>query len=617
MPLPYFENGLNAGEYRRRMNSLVDVANEALTPGGFQGPPGPQGERGLDGIKGDPGNYTGVTLSGVAENETDLPSATGKANGYAYGVEVGDNLEIRVVVNEEWKNYGPIHSAQDRNVDGTVFLSPSGDDDQDGRTFGKAVRTIEAARYYAGNLGPKTAILAYPGSYESKGHEDFPDGCSFIGLTGARKTKVIPAPADEDGEYKTKNVFRLGDACYVEGVSFEGFAVGNPGDPSLNMENPTEGFAIAFRPQALIRRVPYVHNIVAYRGQPPELITAPLDRKNGNPAIGPGGGVVIADRAQISEYSAFPNIMTWGATPSVPNSIAYLAKNGALINPVNAVCLWAHKHFMCLNGGQMILSGCSSQFGDYSLWSEGVTRSVRVEPSGGPVFADDISAGNIELNAQSLIDTLWLQIVNDWCGCASTPTATDEANTKKDLGYLLTALRYTLIYGDETPWSQFIRGLFDWKGDSVFTCGCIPSYVTWFESLRNQINLLIGPADTKIMITGLFQALLNTIQNPQYKLERSQLTAINHQWTLPLSGVTRMALPSVFKSAGRASRIKRSIVQRDGGRVRYSGQDDEGNAVFVGGLEVDAGSGELRGTPFTLGVNRIAKSTAIALGGEI
>jgi hypothetical protein len=47
-----------------------------------------------------------------------------------------------------------------------------------------------------------------------------------------------------------------------------------------------------------------------------------------------------------------------------------------------------------------------------------------------------------------------------------------------------------------------------------------------------------------------------------------------------------------------ARQIKRSIVQKNGGQVRFSGQDDVGNAVFVGGLTIDARSGQLGGPPF-------------------
>jgi hypothetical protein len=75
---------------------------------------------------------------------------------------------------------------------------------------------------------------------------------------------------------------------------------------------------------------------------------------------------------------------------------------------------------------------------------------------------------------------------------------------------------------------------------------------------------------------------------------RSLITAINHQWTAPMSGVEFYRVPP----ARAARRIQRSIRQLNGGRVRFSGQDDAGNAVFVGGLIIDARSGQLGGPPF-------------------
>jgi hypothetical protein len=54
----------------------------------------------------------------------------------------------------------------------------------------------------------------------------------------------------------------------------------------------------------------------------------------------------------------------------------------------------------------------------------------------------------------------------------------------------------------------------------------------------------------------------------------------------------------VVPPARAARRIQRSIRQLNGGRVRFSGQDDAGNAVFVGGLTIDARSGQLGGPPF-------------------
>jgi hypothetical protein len=43
--------------------------------------------------------------------------------------------------------------------------------------------------------------------------------------------------------------------------------------------------------------------------------------------------------------------------------------------------------------------------------------------------------------------------------------------------------------------------------------------------------------------------------------------------------------------------------------VRFSGQDDAGNAVFVGGLVIDARSGQIGGPPFDTAIRgRVTRS---------
>ena len=48
------------------------------------------------------------------------------------------------------------------------------------------------------------------------------------------------------------------------------------------------------------------------------------------------------------------------------------------------------------------------------------------------------------------------------------------------------------------------------------------------------------------------------------------------------------------------------------GVVIASGQDDQGSALFIGGMKIDADTGELTGPPFEQSVNRIATRAAIA-----
>jgi hypothetical protein len=60
------------------------------------------------------------------------------------------------------------------------------------------------------------------------------------------------------------------------------------------------------------------------------------------------------------------------------------------------------------------------------------------------------------------------------------------------------------------------------------------------------------------------------------------------------------------------AKIQDSILEIDQGLVIASGQDDQGSALFVGGMTIDSDTGELGGSPFTSAVNRIANKTVIA-----
>jgi hypothetical protein len=58
--------------------------------------------------------------------------------------------------------------------------------------------------------------------------------------------------------------------------------------------------------------------------------------------------------------------------------------------------------------------------------------------------------------------------------------------------------------------------------------------------------------------------------------------------------------------------IEESIREIDRGVVIASGQDDQGSALFIGGMKIDSDTGELSGPPFEQAVNRIATRSAIA-----
>lgn len=333
-----------------------------------------------------------------------------------------------------------------------LYIQQDGNDRNDGTKWDSAFKTFERALEVATERDELTVIEVGPGTYYTFGHLDVPDNCILKAIH--RTVFIKPVPGFEE-----RNVFRLGSGCFLEGFVFEGWRLDD-------MDDPKEGFAVAFRPGALITRVPYVHKVVVRT--PPFWggVAPPLDRNNANPLVGRGAGVVLADASVLDPDSIYPNIMTWGATPVTHNGIGYCAKNGGLINAVNAISLWCHRHFYALAGGQIILSSCSTQFGDYTMVATGSRKIISPTEASVALTAQATAANVVDLNKTTIIDNMWSQLVSE--GYTSTWPADYEATTKRDAGLFLQALSWTLQTANEKPMLDFAKGFFDTNSNRTF-----------------------------------------------------------------------------------------------------------------------------------------------------
>jgi hypothetical protein len=484
----------------------------------------------------------------------------------------------------------------------TYFVQVTGNDSNTGNTWGSAFKTIEKALEVAtarkGFIPDAiTLIDVGAGRYMTRGHLDMPDDCIIRAVH--RSVVIYPEPGFEE-----QNQFRLGSGCFVEGFLFEGWRVDD-------LDDPTEGFAISFRPGAVIRRVPYAHKIAIRTVPTWGSVPPPLDPYTGNPFVPRGAGVVLADGLVCSQYSTFPNIMTWGATPVSPNGIGYCAKNGGLINAVNAVSLWAHKHFMALGGGQVVLSSCSTQFGDFTLWSKGSRQIVYPTGVTGVTLTIQLAAGAaIDAASPVIINNMWNALVLNaytvgW-------TAADEVYTRLDAANFIQCISWVLQSADEIPMENFAKGFFDTIGVSIIDPAKLSAFIFAWENMRDQMILLPGVnSASDAIITALVVALEATIDTPDLRTQPSTITAIGHTWSAVLAGVALTKIPPAFNK----STLEASIIEQDDGVVIASGQDDQGSALFVGGMKIDADTGELSGPPFDNAVSRIATKSAIAFSG--
>lgn len=572
---------------------------------GPQGERGPRGFRGLQGEQGEPGFSLEFALTdGTGTSLGDRPT-TGSAEGATWGlIGAEESLTIYIWSDGAWYNAGTITSPAAAVIPNTIYVHANGNDLLNGSSTSSAVQTIEralelaAARPLVDGERELTLIdlLGANGDAETEGHLDMPDNTIIRAVH--RAWIFRPAPGFEE-----RNLFRMGSGCFIEGVLSEGFRVDS-------LTNPTEGFFASFRPGAVIRRVPYVHKIAVRSAPSWGLVPPPLDRANGNPAVGRGAGVVLADGAVCSQYSIFPNIMTWGATPVTPNGIGYCAKNGGLVNAVNAVSLWAHRHYLALSGGQIILSACANQFGDYSLHADGFRSIVVPGASGATLTVQSVAVSTIEAAQATIIDDMWDALV---AGSYTTGwSADDEAYTRADAALFLQCVRWVLGYADETPMLNFAKGLFNTVGDPVFASDKLAAFVFSFEEMRDSINALSGVnSASQGIVTALVAALNDTLTDPQTVKEPSKITAIGHTWQNTLAGV---ALSKIPPAPGGFS-IQDSILETNEGVVIATGLDDRGGALLARGpngtLEIDPDTG-LAGSLFNAAVRRIAIRTAIS-----
>jgi hypothetical protein len=377
--------------------------------------------------------------------------------------------------------------------------------------------------------------------------------------------------------------------------------------------------------------------------------------------------------------------MTWGATPVVANGIGYCAKKGGLVNAVNAISLWAHKHFLALSGGQIILSACSTQFGDYTMWAEG-SRDI--------IFPTGVTGVTLELREYSacriinasdeIVDNMWTALsttINPATGQVYTFgwTATDELYTREDGANFVQCMVWVLQSADEIPMENFAKGFYNTLGVSIIDPSKLNAFLFAWENMRDQMIAIVlsapdllspciigsvpnvnvnppnnpqttlntafpnaesgnGVIDTATgdlwvyyvdledpllniwfiytvpdtsaedIINALVVALNATILTPVKRTQPSTITAIGHTWTAVSSGVALTKIPPAFNR----TTIEGSIMERSDGLVIASGQDDQGSALFVGGMKISADTGELSGPPFDQAVGRIATKSAIA-----
>ena len=138
-----------------------------------------------------------------------------------------------------------------------VHVASDGDDRYPG-TILQPVRTLKRAgelalekaggNYNRNDINNAIHISCGPGTYYVDEPIPLPDDCALTSTAGQYATVIQKKPGWE----KTNGIL-VGSGCYVQGFSYMNFEVDN-------FDQPEGGFAIAYRPGALMRRSPYIRD---------------------------------------------------------------------------------------------------------------------------------------------------------------------------------------------------------------------------------------------------------------------------------------------------------------------------------------------------------------------
>ena len=138
-----------------------------------------------------------------------------------------------------------------------VHVASDGDDKNPGSIL-KPVRTLARASQLAiekagGNVNRNDInnavhISVGPGTYYVDEPVVLPDDCAMTSTAGQYATVIQKKPG-----WERTNGILVGSGCYVQGFAYMNFEVDN-------FDQPEGGFAIAYRPGALMRRSPYIRD---------------------------------------------------------------------------------------------------------------------------------------------------------------------------------------------------------------------------------------------------------------------------------------------------------------------------------------------------------------------
>jgi hypothetical protein len=162
--------------------------------------------------------------------------------------------------------------------------------------------------------------------------------------------------------------------------------------------------------------------------------------------------------------------------------------------------------------------------------------------------------------------------------------------------------------------NYYIGDIYYWNGSTwvyveANNTDLLDAFVgAWDRMKTNLVSNYSPDSEHSLMIEGLFNdCLKDNILRPNTLIFGSLVESIAHQFNGASAGVNRNALPLNFRNLGSAISAIASVLNEDGGRIRWSGADELNNQYFARGLKINGRTGRIEGRPFTSSVRKLAR----------
>lgn len=466
------------------------------------------------------------------------------------------------------------------SVTNVIYVTKNGSTTNTGKRLGDAKSTIKSA---IGVATAGTVIRVAAGSYVETNPLYLPENVSIIGEDSGSVNITLHNNADG---------FYLNSGSHIENLSING---------------SSSGSIFAFEPGTItnISKTPVIRNCV--------------NNVTGSTGVNLNGNLISGDYKSaivdsFTQYNQGGNGVT--------------VTNGAYAKVFSTFTVCNNTSFYAASGGVCSLISCSSSFGNYGLYADGVGSNVFTGATNTAYDANIDTFAIKNLGVNSLYDGLVLyfgtlyysvtriNITDGGSGYTSRPTVTISSPNES---WGITASAVATITNGSVTEIEIVS-----NGRGYTTAPTITIDPPTFGINTASAEAILSPIYYSVKSATTTSAGISTItlgdtvpyaipsSTNVYFFKQSRILASNHTFEYIGSGTN---LSTALPSSGGIPIQENEIVMNDGGLVVFSSVDHSGNVRIGEGVVFDQTAGTITGDAYTRSLFNNVTPLILALGG--